>query len=55
MKRLLEMDLSAGQSAFLWGPRKKGKTTFLMSEFPCSLVFDFLDTELFFEFSKRPA
>ena len=49
------MDLPEGQSAFLWGPRKTGKTTYLKSKFPGSLVFDFLKTELFFEFSKRPA
>jgi len=28
-KRLLELDLPAGRSAFLWGPRKVGKTHWL--------------------------
>lgn len=52
--RLLRIDLPPGQSAFLWGPRKTGKTTFLRQRFPDSLVFDFLQTDLFLEFSNRP-
>jgi predicted AAA+ superfamily ATPase len=55
IKRILEMTLPPGQSAFLWGARKTGKSTFLKKRFPRSLVFDFLDTELVLEFSKRPA
>lgn len=53
-KRILKMDLPARQSAFLWGPRKTGKTTYLKSHFPQSIVYDFLDTRLFLEFSKQP-
>jgi predicted AAA+ superfamily ATPase len=52
--RILNIELPEHQSAFLWGPRKTGKSTFLKSHFPDSLKFDFLDTEIFFEFSKRP-
>jgi len=37
------------------GPRKTGKSTYLKTQFPDSVVFDFLDTDLFVEFSKRPA
>lgn len=55
IKRLLTINLPPGQSAFLWGPRKTGKTTYLKVAFPNSLVFDFLRTDLFVEFSKRPA
>jgi len=55
IKRLLEMALPPGQSAFLWGARKTGKSTYLKKQFPRSLVFDFLDTDLVLEFSKRPA
>ena len=55
IKRLLEMALSPGRSAFLWGARKTGKSTYLRERFPRSLVFDFLDTDLVLEFSKRPA
>ena len=49
------MDLPRGQSAFLWGPRKTGKSTLLRERYPNSLVYDFLDTDLALEFSKRPA
>ncbi|RMI03526.1 MAG: ATP-binding protein [Calditrichaeota bacterium] len=53
--RLIDLQLPPGQSAFLWGPRKTGKTTYLKHRFPDSPVFDFLKTDLFLEFSKRPA
>ena len=52
--RLLKIDLPKGRSAFLWGPRKTGKTTYLKSAFPNSLIFDMLQTDLFLEFVKRP-
>ncbi len=55
IKRLLNIELPAGQSAFLWGARKTGKTTYLRSAFPHSLVYDFLKTDVFFEFTKRPS
>ena len=55
IKRVLNLSLPARQSAFLWGPRKTGKSTFLKAEFPNSLVYDFLQTDLFIEFSKQPS
>ena len=55
MHRRLQIRLPKGQSAFLWGPRKTGKSTLLRVRFPDSVVFDFLDTDLVLEFSKRPA
>ncbi|MBL7072637.1 MAG: ATP-binding protein [Candidatus Omnitrophica bacterium] len=55
IKRCLNLKLPPRQSAFLWGPRKTGKTTYLRARFPRSLVYDFLKTDLFLEFSKRPA
>ena len=53
--RILNIDLPLRQSAFLWGPRKTGKSTYLKTEFPDSLVYDFLKTDLLLEFSKRPS
>ncbi len=53
-QRILNMDLPPGQSAFLWGPRKTGKTTYLKARYPKSVVYDFLQTDLFLDFSKRP-
>jgi predicted AAA+ superfamily ATPase len=52
---MLQLRLPEGQSAFLWGPRKTGKSTYLKSAFAESIVFDFLKTDLVFEFSKRPS
>ena len=53
--RVLNIELPPGQSAFLWGARKTGKSTYLKKKFPDSLVFDFLKSDLFFEFSKNPS
>jgi uncharacterized protein len=53
--RILKISLPSRQSAFLWGPRKTGKSTYLKKMFSNSLVFDFLRTDLFLEFSKRPS
>lgn len=54
-KRLLNINLPKGQSAFLWGPRKTGKSFYLKHHFPHSIVYDLLNTDTFFELSKRPA
>jgi len=54
-QRILAIDLPQRQSTFLWGPRKTGKSTYLTTTFPNSLVFDFLKTDLFLDFAKRPA
>jgi len=55
IERILDITLPKRQSAFLWGPRKTGKTTYLKARFPKSLVYDFLKTDLFFEMVKRPS
>jgi len=52
---MLDIELPQRQSAFLWGPRKTGKTTYLKAHFPDSLVYDFLKTDFFIEVSKNPA
>src|SRR4030066_1869668 len=54
-KRILNIKLPDKQSAFLWGARKTGKSTYLKNRFPNSIVFDFLKTYLFFKISKNPA
>lgn len=53
--RKLKIKLPERQSAFLWGARKTGKTTFLRHAFPESAVYNFLDTDLFFAVSKMPS
>ena len=54
INRLLSIDLPANQSAFLWGPRKTGKTTFLKEKFPGSIFVDFLRTDTYLEYTKSP-
>ncbi len=53
--RFLSIDLPPRQSAFLWGARKIGKSTYLKNRFPKSVIFDLLDTGLFLELSKTPS
>ena len=53
--RALRLDLPARQSAFLWGPRKTGKSTFLQAAFPGSLRYDLLQTDVMLELTKRPS
>ena len=52
--RKLRIDLPQGQSAFLWGPRKTGKSTLLRQQFPNSVRFDLLDTRLLVELTRAP-
>jgi predicted AAA+ superfamily ATPase len=53
--RLLSIELPPGQSAFLWGARKTGKSTLLRKAFPQSIAYDFLKTDVALSFAARPA
>ena len=53
--RRLKIDLPTRQSAFLWGPRKTGKSTYLKQMLPWSLVYDFLKIDLMLDFIRRPS
>jgi predicted AAA+ superfamily ATPase len=55
INRILNIKLPKKQSAFLWGARKTGKTTYLRQNFSDSIVYDFLKTDLFLEISKNPS
>ncbi|MDO8943787.1 MAG: AAA family ATPase, partial [Desulfobacterales bacterium] len=55
LTRILAIALPKRQSAFLWGARKTGKSTYLRSAFPDSLTFDLLQTDVMLEMAKRPA
>jgi predicted AAA+ superfamily ATPase len=55
IERKIDIRLPKRTSAFLWGARKTGKSTYLKKNFPQSLVYDFLRTDLALEFTKRPA
>lgn len=53
--RTLDLNLPEGQSAFLWGPRQTGKSTYLRQRFPDSVWFDLLKTDRFLDLSRRPS
>lgn len=55
IKRILDISLPPRKSAFLWGARKTGKSTYLKNTFPDSIQFDFLMTDAFFSLSKEPS
>jgi predicted AAA+ superfamily ATPase len=55
IERSLDLDLPKGQSAFLWGPRQTGKSTYLRARFPDSIWFDLLQTDRFLDLSRRPS
>lgn len=48
------MNVMERQSAFLWGPRKVGKSTYLKNKFPKSVYYDLLKTDVFLKYLKRP-
>lgn len=55
VQRKLQINLPHGKSAFLWGPRKTGKTYWLHQTFPNELVIDLLQTDVFADYAVRPA
>lgn len=54
-KRSLEIDLDGNNAAFLWGPRKVGKTTLLRQKFPKAKYYDLLNTELKTQLTLKPS
>jgi len=54
INRIQRIDLPSNRSAFLWGPRKTGKTTLLKQQFPTACFIDLLDYDLFLSLSQRP-
>ena len=52
--RTLDIDLPPGQSAFLWGARQTGKSTWLRARFPDSVHLDLLDFDVRLPLSARP-
>jgi len=53
-KRIINIDLPEMQSAFLWGARKTGKSTFLKSNFAESIYIDLLQSDVFLKYLKEP-
>ena len=55
IKRLLRIDLPANRSAFLWGPRKVGKTYWLTHCLQKNApIIDLLKTDIFAEYVSQP-
>ncbi len=55
LRRILQIDLAGHNAAFLWGPRKVGKTTLLRQQFPEARRYDLLDSELRTRLLLRPS
>ena len=55
IQRIQNIKLPPNRSAFLWGPRKTGKTTLLRQQFPSACWIDLLDYDLFFPLSQKPS
>ena len=53
--RILQIDLRRHNAAFLWGPRKVGKTTLLKSRFPDAHFVDLLQTDRKTSLLLRPS
>jgi predicted AAA+ superfamily ATPase len=53
-KRYLQIKLPARQSAFLWGARKTGKSTFLKKSFPQAIYYDLLKSDIYLSLSRTP-
>lgn len=54
IQRRLNLTLPKNQSAFLWGARKTGKSTYLQEHFPQSIYYDLLKTDDLIRLSAMP-
>ena len=55
VKRLFQLNLPRGRSAFLWGPRKVGKSYWIRHSLPHVPVVDLLKTDVFADYASRPS
>ncbi len=53
--RLLDLDLPRNRSAFLWGPRKVGKSYWIRKHLPNAIYIDLLQTDTFAEYASQPS
>ena len=53
--RILDIKLQANRSAFLWGPRKTGKTYWLNKHYKDGIIIDLLKTDIFADYVSRPS
>jgi predicted AAA+ superfamily ATPase len=55
VKRALDLRLPRGQSAFLWGPRRVGKSYWIREHLPRAPLIDLLQSDVYGEYAARPA
>lgn len=53
--RLLKIELPEHKSAFLWGPRKVGKSHWIKTMLPDAILIDFLKTTEFADYVSKPS
>lgn len=53
--RILTLTLPKTKSAFLWGPRKVGKSCWLKQHYPNEIFIDFLKTDVFADYVSKPS
>ncbi len=53
-KRILDINLPVNRSAFLWGPRKTGKSYWINKHYKDVIIIDLLKTDVFADYASRP-
>jgi predicted AAA+ superfamily ATPase len=54
LDRILRITLPPSKSAFLWGPRKVGKSYWIRHNYQHAIVLDMLKSEVFADYASRP-
>ena len=54
-ERILNLNLPENRSAFLWGPRKTGKSYWINRHFSDSIIIDLLKTDVFADYASHPS
>lgn len=54
LERELAINLPPGKSAFLWGPRKVGKSFWIRHNCKNAIILDMLKSEIFADYASRP-
>jgi predicted AAA+ superfamily ATPase len=55
VKRALDLRLPKGRSAFLWGPRRVGKSYWIREQCSHAVLIDLLQSDVYGEYAARPA
>jgi predicted AAA+ superfamily ATPase len=55
VRRALDLRLPRGRSAFLWGPRRVGKSFWIRQHLPEAPLIDLLQSDVYGEYAARPS